>query len=441
MSPIRKTFRALLPSVLLAVLAARGTGAEVVRAYLSVPDRVALGGELKAEALLVNAGEEGAGSLPLSPAGKGQVWLEPGAALPLEWRAQVPSELVLHEAALTFSLVAGDRVIERGIAVVPPSRPVLFSGAAAAKEEPVELTLPTMKGPVIVELEATAGARGELAAALEGFRRVRGFATDALVARALVPPVLDDTQSPKELEVLGALQRASGGWGATPSDPADLRTTSWVVLWLGRVRQAGGAVDADVLSAGADYLERHVGASRPEMQSRVLVALAAAGRPLEGEIAEALAKRAQELSPAGRSLAAVGGAAVPLPPKDRWGELNATEASALILALASRKRTAEATSLLPVLVERRGGQPRFDTHEAALTALALKALARGEGEVTGRVRVRLNGDTVDKVKLRPGRPLCRATEAAEAGTDGENVLSVSGDGPGLFCRVVIRPAP
>jgi hypothetical protein len=112
-----------------------------------------------------------------------------------------------------------------------------------------------------------------------------------------------------------------------------MRTTSWVVFWLGNLAKARAGVDARVLEAGAGYLRKGMDGACAEMRARVLTALAAAGKA-EKKDAEFSEEEAGKLSTAGRLLAIYGGASMAAPPKEKWAGLNALEMSVLVMCLA-----------------------------------------------------------------------------------------------------------
>ncbi len=121
---------------------------------------------------------------------------------------------------------------------------------------------------------------------------VSRFLPNALTYRALKNLGLDDPQLETRLKEqvsiglqrLYAQQHADGGWGWWVRDKSNATTTSWVVLGMAKVREAGFAVDDTVIQNGAGYLKQQLvapsrlkNAPQANMQAFLLYVLAEAG--------------------------------------------------------------------------------------------------------------------------------------------------------------------
>ncbi len=457
---MRRTFLALAPAVAfaatccsVATAAAKTPPAKPLRMSLSVPARMATGSQAYIEALIVNtddnprtfAYEARAAQLNIEPNTlKRRVWLGAKAFLLVEWQAK-PAK---PGDAKFVLLLDGKKTTERGVRVLSPVKPPVLTKVEPLGARPLVVDGAKLPAKCGFEVEITAGAPGELAATLHGLRQVSGLDTNAIVARGIVPAALAKGAAP-ELDVLYALQDGSGGWGATPLAAPDIRTTSWVVFWLGHLAKSGVKVDAKALNAAIAHLRSRLPAASVAMRVRALTALAANGKAEKKDLAAISKAELGKLPMAGRLLAGYAGAEAAAPPKKDWDKLNAFEASVLLLHLTRRARLdetalAEAESVLSTAVARRGAQPGFNTHEAALYALALKALAdRSKAGPEGTVSVTVDGRKVKEAKLDAASPVlrCKVTSAPPATGDQKVRLSVSSTaGKGMFCRVIVRPA-
>ncbi len=430
------------------LLAPRCPAAETVKVYLSAPARAAAGTEVRVEAMIVNTGateqtvEYAAKVTGLAvdeKALKARVWLGPKAWLPVTWKAK-------GEAAgvASFGLVIDGKTMgERSVVIATPQEAAVGTAAGElSADKPGTVELPERGGNYELELEVTAGMAGELAATLDGLAGVSGFETNAVVGRDLVGRAVKKGREASDPGLLYALQDASGGWGASPSAAPDARTTSWVLLWLGNLSKAGVEVDAKAVKAAVDYLRRMQAGAGPEMRARVLAALAANGQSGKEDLASLTKAEAEGVSKAGRLLAAYAGADVPLPAGEEWGKLNALELSVLGCCVADKRIDLGGFPLVGQLVRLRGAEPRLDTHEAPLYALALSKLG---AQATGKpaeqtVTVRLNGRRVKQFDVGGDTPVVREVLplAAPSGRPG-TVTIEGGRKGGVFFRAVVRP--
>lgn len=449
---MRRTFLLFLLAALCAALlrapdAAAAAGRRPVAAYLSAPVRAATGTKVRVEALVVNPNDT-----PATPTYeakvhglavdkrnlKKRVWLGPKAYLHVRWQAKAGSRGEAKFALFVDGTKAGDRTIR----VHDPIPPPVLTRVGALTAKPMVVTMPEPGKTYVVELEVTAGARGELASTVARLREVPGLGTDAIIARGLVPAALTKGGQPPELRLLYALQDSSGGWGSTPLAAPDVRTTSWAVFWLGHFAKAGGKVDAKALDAAVGYLRKNLAGASVEMRARVLPALAANNRATKKDLAAVPGGSARELTTMGRLLAAYGGADVALPAQAAWGRLNARETSVLVCHLAGKGAGAEAASLLRRLVMLRGAQPCFRTHEAPLYALASKRLV-SQAKWRAVVSVTLGGNQIGEFSIHPKNPVVRRTfrvEGAQAGGRKSRVSVTCTGGGAVFCRIVVRRA-
>lgn len=442
----------VLVSVCAAACAAPQAGAgEALKAYLSAPAAVIAGGDVLVEAMIVNRGnteqtftyQAEAAALTIGKSSlERRVWLAPNAFLLVRWKAKAGEA---GEARFALSL-GGKRAAERTINVSRAKKKPVITNVTALGDRPLVIDLPEPGKKYEIEIAVTAGASGELAATLDGLRRVTGFGTDAVVARSIAPAALGGAKA-AELDLLYALQHSSGGWGTTAANTPDVRTTSWVVFWLGHLAQSGTKVDAKVLGAAIAYLRKKLPGSHLEMQTRILAALSVRDKMTDDDLALVDRADVKQLSAAGRLLAVSAGAALPLPVKRRWRGLNVLETSALILCLARNEAAGEALPQLARLVALRGARPRFDTHGAALYALALSRLAKAtsSGQGAAQVQVEFSGDEARVLAASGKKPFARLAFVAIglAGPDGamKSRLSIARKAGGqVFCRLIVRPA-
>ncbi len=434
--------------LLVVALIAGAAGAPAVfsagelKAWLSAPATATAGHEAVVEALIVNGGDAArtftwavdATGLTLEPGtATRRAWVAPNAFLPVRWKVKAGAP-----AEATFSLsLDGKPAGGRTIRIVPPRQDPVLTHVAELGDKELALALPG-PGPgkrYEVEVTVTAGARGELVATLDGLRHVTGFTSNAVVLRSVVPAALaaDGSAGP---DLLAALRRPSGGWGVGPADVADVRSTSWALFWLGRVKQADDKSRADAIA----WLRKRLPKANAEMQARILTALAAMNEATPKDLALLDRADPDKLSPAGRLLAVCSGACLPMPVRKDWPRLNVLETSVLILCLARGGAAGDGLPLLPRLVELRGAQPRFDTHEAALYALALSHLAKSSPDVAdAQIAVRL-GDVERTAAVGARKPFVPLGFTAGAPAESPKVtISKRGSGR-VFIRVVVRPA-
>ena len=100
--------------------------------------------------------------------------------------------------------------------------------------------------------------------------------------------------------------------------------------------------------------------------------------------------------------------------------------------------------LLRQLVVLRGAEPSFDTHEAALCALALNRITyMTGGTAEGLVAVALDGKSIGPpTKVSKDERVVRREVQVPATPGVRRKLVVSGSaGPEEYCRVVVRPVP
>jgi len=445
----RRSFRFAVLSAAVALSGVCGAaGSEPLRASLSAPAAAPQGARIRVEALILNPNDAAAAFsyaarfAGLTVSGKppsGRAWLAPRACLLIGWTGTVAAA---KEASFALTL-AGRAAGERRIRVAAAPKPAALSRVAFLSKTPLILPMPEPGKTYTVEVTVTLGAYGERAATADRLAAVSGLDTNAIVGRGLVPAVLSGGRTP-DIGLLAALQTASGGWGLRPTGAPEVRTTSWVVFWLGQLGKADRERVARPLNRAAAYLRESLAGAPVEMRARVLPALAMSGRKTKRDAALVRKDDAGKLSPMGRLLAAYGGADVPLPPKEAWGGLDGREMSVLVCHLADRKRMTEARSLLPALMKRRGAEPRFDTHEAPLYALALAKAARPPEPGTAAViTATVDGRKIKEVRITGGRPVARLTlrvgGAAPPGRRSRLSLAAAG-ARGPLCRVVVRPA-
>ena len=435
-----------LAALCLAACAAMpAAAAETPAAHVSAPATAPAGQDVIIEALIANGSDKDvtftyqaeASGLDIDKKTlKRQVWLAAKACLPVRWTAKAPKP---GEARFALA-IDGKAAAQHALRIVAARKTPVVTEVVDVTNERATIALPEPGVTYEIEITMTAGARGELAATLDGLRQVHGFSTNAIVARLIAPAALGDPKT-ADLGLLAAVQDASGGWGPTPMDEPTVRATSWVAFWLGHLAKAGGTVDAKMLDAAIVSLRKSSPGATAEMRTRILTALAANDKATKEDLAQIEADGLQGMSRPGLLLAASAGAALPLPLKDKWGELSVIETAALILCL-KRAECAEAMMPhLPRLVKLRGAQPRFDTHPAALYALALAELAEGKPDVAASVRVRLNGGDSRTLKCDAGKPLSRLTFTATAPPETKPTLTLSKrSGERVFCKVVVRPA-
>ena len=134
------------------------------------------------------------------------------------------------------------------------------------------------------------------------------------------------------------------------------------------------------------------------------------------------------------------GVAVPRAQGDRDG-LSAFEMF-LLVAFAPMDKMGGPGPDLQMLVMLRGPAPRFDTHEAAMYAMALGALAADYGvDGSADVEVGLDGAETMEAALDRKRPWDRFSLSATAEPGKRKTLTVRGDSDSnVFCRVVVRRA-
>ncbi|HKZ82326.1 MAG TPA: Ig-like domain-containing protein [Anaerolineae bacterium] len=123
---------------------------------------------------------------------------------------------------------------------------------------------------------------------------VSRFLPNVLTYRALKELGLADAALESKLEELvgTGLQRlynqqhADGGWGWWVNEQSDTTTSAYVVLGMAKAREAGFAVDGEVVDRGLDFLRRRLTATTrinqtyvANRQAFVLYALAEAGEP------------------------------------------------------------------------------------------------------------------------------------------------------------------
>jgi len=450
---MRRMFGAVvLVSVCAVVCAApQAVAGEALKAHLSAPAAVSVGEDVLVEAMIVNRGDTEqtftyqaeAAALTIDKRSlERRVWLAPRAFLLVRWKAKAGKE-----GAARFALsLGGKQAAERAINVARPKKKPVITSVAALTGRPVAIDLPEPGKKYEIEIAVTAGALGELAATLDGLRRVTGFGTNAVVARSIAPAALGGARA-AELDLLYALQHSSGGWGTTPADTPNVRTTSWVVFWLGHLAQSGTKVDAKALDAAIAYLRKELPESGVEMQTRILTALSVNGKTTDADLALVDGADVKKLSPAGRLLAVSAGAALPLPLREGWRGLNVLETSALILCLARNESAGEALPQLARVVALRGVRPQFDTHGAVLYALALSRLAKAvpSGQGAAEVQVEFSGEGARVLAMSAKKPFARLAFAAigQAGPDGamkSRLSVVRKAGEQVFCRIIVRPA-
>jgi hypothetical protein len=420
--------------------------AEPLAVYLSAPAAAAVGQEIAIEALIFNRGDkdrtftyaaEANGLTADKKTLTRRVWIAPKACLPVRWTATAPTP---GEASFALTL-DGRAAKRRTIRIIAAKKAPIVASVLELRGKRTTIELPEPGANVEVEITITAGARGELAATLDGLRQVPGFNTNAIVARRIAPAALGDAKT-ADLALLAALQHASGGWGPTPMDAPSIRTTSWVTFWLGHLARAGGDVDAKMLTAAMASLRKSLAGASPEMQTRILTALAANGKATQEDLALIERTGAGKISRPGRLLAASAGAALPLPLGDKWDKLSVLETSALVLCLARTGAADQALPQLARLAKARGPQPTFDTHEAALYALGLRPLAGLAPNRPTAIRVKLGSMDAKALSASADKPFARLTFTADASGERKPTLTLSRrrSDKRIFCRIIVRPA-
>ncbi len=85
---------------------------------------------------------------------------------------------------------------------------------------------------------------------LETYRVLQDFGVTSPDLQARLDLTLD-----AGLSTLSAMQNSDGGWGWWPTNESDPYITAYVLFGLSRVREAGAAVDENVLQRAVDYLQ------------------------------------------------------------------------------------------------------------------------------------------------------------------------------------------
>jgi uncharacterized protein YfaS (alpha-2-macroglobulin family) len=146
---------------------------------------------------------------------------------------------------------------------------------------------------------------------LEVYRALQQFGLQAPALQAR----LDDSLKNGLQDLLGN-QNADGGWPWWPGGKSDAETSAYMVFGLGRARQAGVNVDAQVLQRGADYLRAAVSAPTPvptstlstgQLDTLVLAqfALQSAGQTSDPATLNALYQLRSNLNPGAQALLAL----------------------------------------------------------------------------------------------------------------------------------------
>jgi len=424
-----------------------------VLAWLSAPAAAPAGSTVGIKALVINpSGEErtltceiAATGLAVDPAAaRKQVWLGPRAILVTEFTAKAKKE---GPAEISLS-VGGVRLDSRAVRVELPRKPTAASHVVIAGREDTTVKLPDPAGRYQIDVELTLGPAGELAATLDGLRSVSGFDTAALVARGIIPAALskaDKAARIPELELLATLQDSSGGWGAEPGAIPDSRSTSYVVFWLTQLGKAGVPVERKLLDPAVAYLRANLGKANLDMQARILFALAAAGRASDADFAAIRKADPTELSRAGQLFLNCAGAFAA--PAYESREFTVLELSLEVLAAtggvnARSEKSSPPADVLRRIASKRGAEPTFNTHEAALYALALAKLAAlPQAKPAASVRVACDDRRLKTIDLDAKQPVVRFSVdvTTKAGDPGVLLFTSRSEQP-VICRVLIRPA-
>jgi uncharacterized protein YfaS (alpha-2-macroglobulin family) len=276
-----------------------------------------------------------------------------------------------------------------------------------------------------------------------------------------LPPNLDDMVQ-KGLERLVGFQHGDGGWGWWQSDRTNLWMTAYVVYALGLAKDAGVAVDGNMLTRGRAYLVGHLGEAldNPDTHAFAVYALAQSG-PVPKPVLDQAFERRTKLQPRGRALVALAlltakdprariavenlddvvktaearddasvGAA-----NDAWSTSAAIEATAYTLMAMSRWSDGAkyVGPLTDFLVLRRNGGKWRTTRDTAFAVYALADIARREkaSAQQGSFTVSINGKTVKQVKYAKGGVELAPLVFADADFQpGKNTVQVRRDGGG-----------
>jgi uncharacterized protein YfaS (alpha-2-macroglobulin family) len=290
----------------------------------------------------------------------------------------------------------------------------------------------------------------------------RRAVNDLKLPATRVPADLDDMVA-KGLDRLYGFQHSDGGWGWWKDDHTNHWMSAYVVYALSLAKEAGVAVDADVVKRGRSYLTSHLGEAlnNPESHAFMVYALAATGgvpKPALDKVferrttlsARARAQLALALLHAGdkrariavenlddvvkaaseRKDAMVGDATT------SWGTSAAIEATAFTLMAYARYdlKSPLIAPLTDFLVLRRNGGKWRNTRDTAFAIYALAELARREGATNsaGTFVVTVNGREVKRVPYQKGgldlaAPLLLTDKELKPG---KNVVKVTRDGKG-----------
>lgn len=290
----------------------------------------------------------------------------------------------------------------------------------------------------------------------------RRAVNDLKLPSTRVPKDLDDMVQ-KGLERLYGFQHADGGWGWWHDDHTNHWMTAYVVYALSLAKEAGVAVDGQVVSRGRSYLTSHLGEAlnNPETHAFMVYALAATGGAPKAALDKVYERRTTLTARARAQLALA-----LLHSKDKrarvavenlddvvkaaserkdamvgdattsWGTSAAIEATAFTLMAYARYdlKSPLIAPLTDFLVLRRNGGKWRTTRDTAFAIYALADLARREGATgsAGTFVVSVNGREVKRVKYDRGgldlaEPLVLTDRELKAG---KNVVSVKRDGRG-----------
>ncbi|MEJ2011933.1 MAG: hypothetical protein P8X64_06865 [Anaerolineales bacterium] len=295
---------------------------------------------------------------------------------------------------------------------------------------------------------------------------------NAVIGRALrqldqleLAPADLDQMVEEGIQMLYAKQHYDGGWGWWYDDATHDYQTAWVLFGLATTRDAGYAVDGDVIQDGVDWLLQHLDSMDPRTEAFALFSLSTAGYT-ELSASRELFNERQSLDAFSRAALAI---VLDADGEDAEARMLLNELLEVVVqeggysfwlsptedghyydkAMASSTRTTAMalSALLKIdpdpdltdqiarwLMSQRRSYGWGTTNETAFALLALSdyVLTTREAAETSGYRVLLNGSAIAQGTLTSDQPRIDITVSADQLADGINQLQITRTDAGLL---------
>jgi uncharacterized protein YfaS (alpha-2-macroglobulin family) len=410
------------------------------------------------------------------------IMLEPGGSAIVSWNVRAETA---GEAAIQLRAGAGadGDAVRIDLTVNPLSVPDLLAEAGRVDDShSIEVDMPEGVLPMSsVQLELSRSITGNLLSGLEYLTGYPYGCVEQIMSKALPNAVIGkalrqldqlelapgdlDRMVEDGIQMLYAKQHYDGGWGWWYDDATHDYQTAWVLFGLATTRDAGYAVDDDVIQGGADWLLQHLESMDPRTEAFALYSLSAAGYTQLGASLDLFDER-QSLDAFSRAALAIvleadgkhaeaqillnelldvivqeSGSAFWLSPFEDGhyydkAMASSTRSTAMALsAMLTIKPDQELTDqIVRWLMSQRRTYGWGTTNETAFAILALSdyVLTTREAAESSGYRVLLNGSAIAQGTLTAEQPRLEITVRADQLKDGINRLRISQTDAGLL---------